>query len=383
MRSRILFVSLACSIFAPVSAIAQDDPCVAAVEQFVAETPGVGANSFYSLLNVQKESGCILGPTDTSGIETAYQILFSKASTTAEKAVARSQLFDLSIGEFSEYPSSLCDARDVPGCMVGRHVDRIRELEAALMTGTDRPAAGIVSTDSWAIRNPNGEVAISRINLNEFLIQACATGIDDEQCREAIALSGSFMRTSIAMIQVIAAFNEPTIAANEEFLSMRDREWDAYFNEVSVQYPWELYINSKRFSRKNRDDLDGFPRAPNSRWIVLHPSVGFEHIDTPVGSSSTGAAVFVEVAGYERWSWRDGSAWNRWGLSGVVSFANIPGMDEVGYGVLLHTPIQSISFGAVWRDGDAGSETGIVANFDLAALIQQYEEIDLKKFLGR
>ena len=125
-----------------------------------------------------------------------------------------------------------------------------------------------------------------------------------------------------------------------------------------------------------------FPRAPNSRWIALSPSLGFEHIDVGGGEDSTSAAVFVELLGYERWHWRDGKADNRWGVSLVASFANIPGMDRVGYGAFLHTPIQNVSIGAVWRDGDAGSETGIIANVNLAALIQEYGNFDLGKFLN-
>lgn len=382
MRSLYILIIIAVSMLTYMPAEAQDDPCVAAVQSFITPASRIGAANLYALLGNEQNRGCVLGPTDTSGIEELYQILFSNASTTAEKAVARSQLLALAIQEFSGRPSSICDPQNVPGCMIGRHVDRIRELEAALMTDTSEPPAEILGFDNWAVRN-NGQIAISNINLNAFLTQECATDVTDDQCRDAIALSGSFMRTSIAMNQVIAAFNLPTIAAHQEFLSMRDREWDAYFNDISVQFPWELYFNSRRFSRQNEGELGGFPRAPNDRWIVLHPSVGFEHIDTPIDSSSTSAAVFVEVVGYERWSWRNGSAWNRWGLSGVVSFANIPGMDEVGYGALLHTPLKNISFGAVWRDGDDGSEVGIVANFNIAALIQQYEELDLKSFLGQ
>ena len=40
-----------------------------------------------------------------------------------------------------------------------------------------------------------------------------------------------------------------------------------------------------------------------------------------------------------------------------------------------------MAIGAVRRGGDAGTETGIVVNFDLAALLQSYENIDLKEFL--
>lgn len=382
MRSRLSLLCLLIAfqfVSAPVSA--QQDPCTTVVQDFIAQNPGVTGNSVYAILNRDRARGCILGPTDRSGIENRYQTLFSNTASSAQKAVARTEVFDLAVEEFSEWDGSICDSANDPVCMVGRHVNQIQELKASLVSSASDPDPGIVNQDNWFVQAATGEIRISNVNVSSFLADACATDVTDTQCRDAIALSGSFMRTSLAMNQVIAAYRLPIIEANAEFLSLRDREWDAYFNEISVQWPWELYVNSRRFTKKNRDQLGNFPRAPNKRWIVLHPSLGFEHIKAPGGDTSTGAAVFVEIAGFERWAWRDGQARNRWGLSVIASFANIPNMDGVGYGAFLHTPIKNMSIGAVWRDGDAGSETGIVANFNIAALLQEYGNLDLADFL--
>ena len=114
---------------------------------------------------------------------------------------------------------------------------------------------------------------------------------------------------------------------------------------------------------------------------LLHPSLGFENIETPLGDTSTHAAVLLELFGYERWRWRNGKASNRWGLSVTASYANIPGMDEMGYGFLVHMPIRNIAFGATYRDGDAGSEIGIVMIIRLSKFLQEFENIDLSDFL--
>jgi len=359
---------------------AQQDPCVTAVDEFGPPGTQIAAGNVFGILNGQQNSGCILGPTDTSGLKSRYQTLFSGTATATSKAIARTELFDLAIEQFAGMQSSICSGPSVTGCMVGRHVNNIGKLRVALAGSVTDPTEDIVKLDSWAIR-PDSKIAVSDINLNAYLTQECAAGVSDAQCHSAIALSGSFMRTSIAMNQAIVAFRLPTIEANAEFLSMRDKEWDAYFNTVSVQFPWELGINSRRFTKANKDQLGNFPRAPNSKFIVLHPSLGFEHIETPLGEKSTSAAVFLELFGYERWQWRDGSARNRWGLSAVASYANIPGMDSVGYGFLLYTPIKNITIGAVRRDGDAGSETGIVLNINLATLLEDYKNGDLGDFL--
>jgi hypothetical protein len=192
------------------------------------------------------------------------------------------------------------------------------------------------------------------------------------------------MRTSLAMVQLIIDYNAPMIEAGAEFLSLRDQEWNEYFNGISVQYPWELAFNSVRFAKQaDKTERAGFPRAPNSKFVLLHPSLGFEHIDTPLGNSTSSAAVFLELVGYERWRWRNGKATNRWGASVVASYASITGMDDIGYGLLLHTPIRNMAVGVVYRDGAAGGETGLVLNFDLSKLVMQYKNADLGDFLSR
>ena len=362
-------------------AIAQQDPCAQAVQDFLTGLGGATGENVYAGLNNQRNVGCVLGPTDTSGIEERYQTLQNKALSATERAVARTQLFSLSIQQFASIPSSNCTDRNLIGCMVGRHINSIRALQNELVSSATNPSADIMNNSQWAIVADTGFIAVSDIHVKEFLKQECATDIADVQCHTAISLSASFMRTSIAMIQVIAAFNQPMIEANAEFLSQRDMEWEQYFNVVSVQFPWELSVNSLRFTRRNKDTLDNFPRAPNSKFILLHPSLGFENIETPLGDTSTHAAVFLELFGYEQWRWRNGKASNRWGLSVTASYANIPGMDEIGYGFLVHTPIRNIAFGATYRDGDAGREIGIVMNIKLSKFLQQFENIDLSDFL--
>ena len=383
MRSlcRITFSLTSLLILGSIPAFAQEDPCVSAIQAFVAENDGLGAGNLFALLNGQREIGCILGPTDRSGIENRYQVLFDPDSSDNQKAAARAELFDLTIDEFAEWPRRDCDDADDLTCIVGRHVDAINALQTDLVQETTEPNARLVDQNSWQVSPADGSIDISRANLNNLLTNSCAESLTDGNCRDGIKLSGSLMRSSIAMNQVITEYRLPTIEAGEEFLSTRDKEWNAYFNDVSVQWPWELGVNSWLYTKKNRGSLDGFPRAPNERWKILHPSLGFEHIDTPSDASSTSAAVFVEVVGFERWQWRDGEAANRWGLSIVASLANIPNMDSVGYGAFLHTPIRNISVGAIWRDGDAGSETGIIANVNLAAMLQEYGNLDLRKFL--
>ena len=213
------------------------------------------------------------------------------------------------------------------------------------------------------------------------MLNECQPGASSTQCRAAVDVAAKILRSAEATFQAVIAHRLPIIEANESFLSTRDKEWNSYFNEVSVQYPWELALNSWRFQKQvPQAERAGFPRAPTHKLNALHPVPAFEYAD--VGNEhSTQAAVVVELIGYERWRWREGKAANRVGVSLAASFSDVPGRDVVGYGVVLHTPVRNMSIGAIWRDSDTGDSINLIFNMDPAALIQQYKDLDVKDFL--
>ena len=376
-RSRVL-LTLALLTTAPLAFAAQEDPCGVFYAKEI--KPSAQESAVWSMLNQQRQSGCILGPTDTTGIEDQYQQLFQSKPDT-DKAVVRTQLFDAVLHEFDGLPSSVCEAPNDASCMVGRHLLKLRALREFLMEGSPDRADPLLAPNSWVPQVFNGQIAISQVGIQGFLQQECADGVASARCEAAVSLAAKLMRTSLATGQLIVAYNQPIIDANKRFLSQRDKEWDSYFNDVSVQYPWELGWNSARFAKAHKGELGSFPRAPSSKLVALHPSAGLERVDLPSGESGTLAAMVVELVGYESWRWRAGEAVNRWGVSLAASFADVPGMDAVGYGVLFHTPIRNISIGAVRRDGDAGSEVNLIINVDFAQMIQEYSQTDLVDFL--
>ena len=117
--------------------------------------------------------------------------------------------------------------------------------------------------------------------------------------------------------------------------------------------------------------------------MLFHPSPALEVIDSPIDGKSSEAAVLVEVFGFQHWQWRDGKQRNRWGASGIISMADINGMETFGYGVLLHTPVRNVAFGVIWRDGEDGSKMGVVLNLGTAKLLKSYRNDDLMSFLNR
>lgn len=70
---------------------------------------------------------------------------------------------------------------------------------------------------------------------------------------------------------------------------------------------------------------------------------------------------------------------NRWAGSFVASFADISGMDSVGWGFVIHSPIRNISMGIIRRGGINGSQIGVFTNIDLTKLFTQYLKMRTSK----
>jgi|KBSSwiStaDraftv2_1062776.scaffolds.fasta_scaffold15232_6 hypothetical protein len=370
----VLLAALTTSAYA-----AQPEPCGQVFEKIVKETPPPDVQRLWPLLSDERESGCILGDTDTTGIRDLYLALHDP-KPGAGVAVTRKQLFDQLLAQFDGINSNVCDDNS-PACVVGRQKQAITNARDLLANGEPHPDSKELS--SWAVQDRKGDIGASQIVLESFLEKECAAGLATAECRKAFEVGAKVARSTEATFQAIVAFRKPIIDVNEEFLTRSDKEWDSYFNVISVQYPWELGINSVRFQKKlkkEHKDPAQFASAPEDKLIVLHPSPGFEYAQ--VGDEhGTQAAVVLEVFGYERWRWRNGKAVNRMGVSLAASFSDVPGADAIGYGLMFHLPWRNVAVGAMWRDSDAGDSINIVFNADVAALIEQYKNADVEDFL--
>lgn len=385
--SKFPFLSAAavCLLLVAAPLQAQQDPCVVFFQERVAVEEFLDADGVFALLyGAVNPEGCILGETDTTGIEAFYRPLYAEPDISpVDRSVLRQALFDAVSRDLRAAVSGSCGPDNFGTCMLQQQLAGLTQLEAVLNSSASVYTDPLLNTSRWLV-DQDGDSGAFDGNLHSFLAADCAGGLETARCGTAVSVGAKLIRANIAATQVIVANNKPIIDQNAAFISLRDREWAYYFNEVSVQYPWELAVNSWRFQRSTTpEERAEFPRAPDSKWIVMHPSVGFEYIDTPDSGESLEAAIILELGGYEWWTWKDGKASNRWGLSAAISYADISGMDDVGYGVLLHTPVKGASIGAVWRDGDDGSEVGITMNINVIQLFVAYHQGDLLKFLGQ
>jgi hypothetical protein len=378
LRALVALASLACCGALRAAPV---EPCVSAYQKDIAGQ-SVPADSVYAVITREQGSGCILGQADGTGIEQLLETL-RDAKTDAEKAASRQMLFERVLAQFEGLPSTPCDGNTI-ACSAGRHVAKIRELQQALNAGPVDPRSPLIAQNSWPLVPAIHTIRISNIDLLALLTNECAAGAQSPQCIAAVDFSAKVIRTGESMHQLTDAYSQPIIEADNRFLTERDKEWNSYLNDVSVQYPWELWLNGYLFQKATpAAQRSQFPLAPTSKWVFLHPSPAFERVEGPTGGHSTQAAVVAEIAGYEMWRWSgSGAASNRWGASVITSFVDARGSSAVGYGLLLKTPFKNASVGVVFRNGDRGRQVNLAINVDLAKLIQKYKDVDIKKFVG-
>ena len=352
------------------------DPCVERVRAFSEQLGGMDQAKAWPIVSqaLNSPAGCILGDEDSSELRRHVDAMLPTDATPEQIGNARGLLLDVLLEHFDGLDQADCAGPEIH-CVAGRHDKQVRRLVQQIREGRFQPRQGL--RNEWAYQT-SGEVAVSYVELRPMIGNACAGGLD-ATCIDAVEVAAKVARTSKAVNEVFTSLYAPYIEASDQFLTLRDKEWKAYLNGASVQFPWELAINGALYREPNQS---GFPQPPAEQLVVLHPSVGVESIEGADGNRQQAAAILVEVLGYQRWRWSEGEQQQRWGISATVSLADIDGMDKVGFGALVHTPMRNTAIGVVWRDGDGGSEIGITLNLDLAKLLQTHGSDAVQRFIG-
>lgn len=172
-------------------------------------------------------------------------------------------------------------------------------------------------------------------------------------CADALRQAQLSLRSASLVERAVTYYARPLLVAALAHATMRDARWKAYFEETLVQYPWELALNSWRFSRVARA-ASGFALPPGSQLIFLHPMAGLEYIGSSAAGSRLEPAVGLEVLGFNRWSWsKDNSPNAAFGVSLVAAYSDRQGVNALGYGVLLRYA-HRYALAATFREKKAG-----------------------------
>ena len=382
----IVFVSL---LISGLTCHAQTDPC----EQFYAdqiensEFIEEGETAFSNIYLQRIPDGCVLGKNDSSGISQIYKSLYKDKNIDRLTArIKQLRLVEMVVADFDtlEITQDVSETDTTTiNDIISKQKTTIKNVTESLddtLSTYDGPG---VSSDFWKIANDGESASLGDFNLMTFVAEQCTSDFSTGKCKTAVLFAAKLLRSGATMQELVVYHMLPIIGQNNNFLTSTEKKWDQYFNEVSIQWPWELSVNSYFFSSKETiESLMKFPEPPNSKVVIIHPTVGFEYFDSPsLDNNNITPSILIDIMGYDWWSWDNGKARNRWGGSLVLSWANIQGMDDIGYGLTLRTPIQNFSIGVIWRNGEDGSDTGVFLNIDITKLVMNYNDQDLLDFM--
>jgi hypothetical protein len=206
--------------------------------------------------------------------------------------------------------------------------------------------------------------------FDDFVIPNCREP-RSSLCSATYARAKAILRYDRLIQRALNYYSRPIVDQHYADAVRRDRQWDAYFNEARFQYMWELKLNGLWLERNEKREMDaagnrlGFREPPTDQWIVLHPNVGMEYIEGAPDGNQLQEAVFMEILGYNRWSWKpDGRMGTAVGASIIGAYSDRATLDDWRYGVMLHYN-NTWSLAVTRRNG----ETGFLLSMDFAQFL--------------
>ena len=140
-------------------------------------------------------------------------------------------------------------------------------------------------------------------------------------------------------------------------------EWDLFIDQMKGQTWLELWVNRKAYANQS----NSFARPPSRQWIILHPTVLVEYVDSAADGENFEQALGLELVGMNWWQQ------DKWyvpsGASLIAVYADRAESRDVGYGVALHF-LNDYSIGYTNHDGDEG----IFLSVDLIKLFQDKKQ---------
>ena len=288
-------------------------------------------------LSLLSRTECLGGIKDADALtKAAMKVLPAKQSDTASKTEIR--LVVLSVLD----PVLKATSRERDGAPAGSREramlsaldSSVTLVRAAVEGGLSGVDDKLLLTGTWGWDPATAAFGDLSLPVASTVNDACTPAASDA-CKSAVQDAEFVLRAAKLVERGLAYYGRPFLTAALAKTSARDAQWTAYFDETLVQFPWELALNSARFTRAARA-VHGFASPPSDQWVLLHPMAGVEYVwSAPKGSRMT-PAVAMEILGYNRWRW---NARNKpagaLGASVVAAFSDRANANNVGFGVLV------------------------------------------------
>ncbi|TYT24954.1 hypothetical protein FZO89_00905 [Luteimonas viscosa] len=215
----------------------------------------------------------------------------------------------------------------------------------------------------------------------EPLMQDCAKGYTSA-CQQAQRSAADILRHATLANAVLGRLVQLVrLVPKYEDLKVLDDQWSYYWERGRSQYPWELWVNQRRFLR-DHPDPNQFVGPPTSQIILLHLDAAMEYAKSHSGmGSELNAIALVEVIGYNRLSYAaDGSSGRSFGGSIITTVSPESGGKRFGWGAMMHFT-DRISLGVARRDlGRGEGETTWLLSADVGKLLNLTPEEEQKAF---
>ena len=212
------------------------------------------------------------------------------------------------------------------------------------------------------------EFALGRtgVDIPTLLARAgCDKTPRDAACASAQTTAEGLLRGAKLAERAYAADQAVMIDAAAARAATRDARWRSYFADARSQYPWELFVNSWRYESVLRKD--GLSGPPSSQWILLHPDIGMQYVNSAEAGDRFKPALLLELIGYNRWSWgNDNKPQNAWGASLSRTYADTATLPSGAWGLTIH---YNNKYSATVSS--VGGKTGLVLSLDLAGAVTQ------------
>jgi hypothetical protein len=244
-------------------------------------------------------------------------------------------------------------------------VERLRGLvQQALRNRADGVEWGGRNPSFWAFEGGQDQLGSTGIDIRNLLARAgCNKAPPDAACAGAQATAEGLVRGATLAGRAHSVDQAQAIQAAAARAAVRDARWRSYFADARSQYPWELYVNSWRYESVLRKD--GLSGPPSSQWILLHPDIGMQYVNSAASGDRFKPALLLELVGYNRWSWGDDhKPRNAWGGSISRTYADTASIPSGAWGLTIH---YNNKYSATVSS--VGGKTGLVLSLDLAGAV--------------
>lgn len=165
---------------------------------------------------------------------------------------------------------------------------------------------------------------------------------------------------ALAVNRLLTAYGSPALRSLVQELQLASSRWDNYMDLGYSQFPWELWLNGRRFDATREN-------PPRSQLILLHPAAGIELVAPRLNALDElcrSNSFTVEPFGYV---WYNDARSFYLGLSAAVSLtSDMP----AGVGGIAHLGTWGHVGYMVRRHGSAGQrQDGLLISLDLYQLL--------------